>query len=45
MLGLSEGDHLEVRVIEHRIVLVVALVKNEVFSPNTVAKLLMERLN
>jgi len=44
MLGLGEGDRLEVKVMGSKIVSGTAVIKNEVFSPKTVAKL-MERLN
>lgn len=44
MLGLAEGDRLEVKVMGSKIVLGTVVIKNEVFSPKTVAKL-MERLN
>jgi antitoxin component of MazEF toxin-antitoxin module len=44
MLGLSEGDHLEVKVIDSRIVSGVAVPKDEAFDPKTVARL-MKRLN
>jgi len=44
MLGLSEGDHLEVRVVNNRIVSGVAVPKDQAFDPNTVIRL-MKRLN
>ncbi len=44
MLGLGEGDHLEVRVVGSKIVSGTVVVRDEVFSPKTVAKL-MERLS
>ena len=43
-LGLREGDRLEVSVNGGRIVSGTPLIKNEAFSPKTVAKL-MERLD